>query len=89
MLREYSWDMTGYKPKSIPSTPDGGITRYMAERIFQLEPEPPKAENINDYILSALREKELKYFSFFPAPLRAAAQQAHPVISLHGWKRSV
>ena len=65
MLREYSWDMTGYKPKSIPSTPDDGITRYMAERIFQLEPEPPKAENINDYILSALREKELKYFSFF------------------------
>ena len=65
MLREYSWDMTGYKPKSVPSTPDGGITRYMAERIFQLEPEPPKAENINDYILSALREKELKYFSFF------------------------
>ena len=65
MLREYAWDMTGYKPKSVPSTPDGGITRYMAERIFQLEPEPPKAENINDYILSALREKELKYFSFF------------------------
>ena len=65
MLREYSWDMTGYKPKSVPSTPDGGITRYMAERIFQLEPEPPKAENINEYILSALREKDLKYFSFF------------------------
>ncbi|MBR3206487.1 MAG: hypothetical protein IKF58_08765 [Bacillus sp. (in: Bacteria)] len=65
MLREYSWHMTGYNPKSVPSTPDGGITRYMAERIFQLEPEPPKAENINDYILSALREKNLKYFSFF------------------------
>ena len=65
MLSEYTWNMTGYKPKSVPSTPDGGITRYMAERIFQLEPEPPKAENINDYILSALREKELKYFSFF------------------------
>lgn len=27
--------------------------------------ELPKAENINDYILSALREKDLKYFSFF------------------------
>ena len=65
MLSEYTWNMTWYKPKSVPSTPDGGITRYMAERIFQLEPEPPKAENINDYILSALREKELKYFSFF------------------------
>lgn len=65
MLSEYTWNMTGYKPKSVPSTPDGGITRYMAERIFQLEPELPKAENINDYILSALREKDLKYFSFF------------------------
>ena len=65
MLREYSWDMTGYKPKSFPDTPDSGITRYMAERIFQLEPELPMAENINDYILSALREKDLKYFSFF------------------------
>ena len=65
MLREYSWDMTGYKPKSFPDTPDSGITRYMAERIFQLEPELPKAENINDYMLSAIREKDLKYFSFF------------------------
>ena len=65
MLRDFSWDMTGYKPKSVPSTPDGCITRYMAARIFQLEPEPPKAENINDYILSALQEKNLIYFSFF------------------------
>lgn len=65
MLKEYSWDMTGYNPKSVPNMPDGDITRYMAERIFQLKPEPPKAENINGYILSALREKDLKYFSFF------------------------
>ena len=65
MLREYSWDMTGYKPKSIPSTPDGGITRYMAERIFQLEPEPPSVGNLNEYILSALHEKNLLHFSFF------------------------
>ena len=65
MLSEYAWNMAGYKPKTVPNTPDGGITRYMAERIFQLEPELPKAENINDYILSALREKDLKYFSFF------------------------
>ena len=65
MLREYTWDMTGYMPKSVSDTPNGGITRHIAERIFQLEPEPPKAENINDYILSALREKDLKYFSFF------------------------
>lgn len=51
MLREYSWDMTGYKPKSFPDTPDSGITRYMAERIFQLEPELPKAEKATQRIL--------------------------------------
>ena len=65
MLREYSWDMTGYKPKSFPDTPDSGITRYMAERIFQLEPEPPAVDGLNEYILSALQEKNLIYFSFF------------------------
>ena len=65
MLREYTWDMTGYRPKSVPSTPDGGITRYMAERIFQLEPEPPAVDSLNEYILSALQEKNLLYFSFF------------------------
>ena len=59
MLREYSWDMTGYNSKSVPSTPDGGITRYMAERIFQLESEPPTVENINDYILSETAENSV------------------------------
>ncbi len=37
----------------------------MAERIFQLEPEPPKVDSLNEYILSALQEKNLLYFSFF------------------------
>ena len=37
----------------------------MAERIFQLEPEPPAVGSLNEYILSALREKNLIYFSFF------------------------
>ena len=37
----------------------------MAERIFQLEPEPPAVDSLNEYILSALREKNLIYFSFF------------------------
>ena len=65
MLSDFSWDMTGYIPKHAVNPHGDGIIPYAAERIFQLEPEPPKAENINDYILSALREKELKYFSFF------------------------
>ena len=65
MLSDFTWNMTGYIPKHQVNPHGDGIIPYVAERIFQLEPEPPKAENINDYILSALREKELKYFSFF------------------------
>ncbi len=42
-----------------------GIISYVAERIFQLEPEPPAVDSLNEYILSALREKNLLYFSFF------------------------
>ena len=38
---------------------------YVAERIFQLEPEPPTVDSLNEYILSALQEKDLIYFSFF------------------------
>lgn len=65
MLKDFSWDMTGYIQKYILDLSDDGITRYAAERIFQLEPEPPRVDNINEYILSTLRERDLKYFSFF------------------------
>ena len=65
MLKEYSWNMTGYTQKYILDAAELGFTRYVAERIFQLEPEPPKVDSINEYILSASREKDLKYFSFF------------------------
>ena len=65
MLNDFTWNMTGYIPKHAINPHGDGIIPYVAERIFQLEPELPKAENINDYILSALREKDLKYFSFF------------------------
>ena len=65
MLKDFSWNMVGYTQKYILDTTELGFTRYVAERIFQLEPEPPKVDNPNEYILSALREKDLKYFSFF------------------------
>lgn len=41
------------------------LTREIAERIFQIDPAPPKMENLNDYILAALEKKDLQYFSFF------------------------
>ena len=65
MLNDFTWNMTGYIPKHAVNPSDDGIPPYVAERIFQLEPEPPTVDNPNEYILSALREKDLKYFSFF------------------------
>ena len=65
MLNDFSWNMTGYIPKHPVNPSDDGIIPYVAERIFQLEPEPPKVDGMNEYILSTLQEKGLKYFSFF------------------------
>ena len=65
MLKKFSWDIAGYIPKYTVNPSSDGIIPYVAERIFQLEPEPPKVDSPNDYILSALRKKDLKYFSFF------------------------
>ena len=56
MLNDFSWDMTGYMPKHAVNPHGDGIIPYAAERIFQLEPEPPKVGSLNEYILSALQE---------------------------------
>ena len=65
MLNDFTWNMTGYIPKHQVNPHGDGIILYVAERIFQLEPEPPAVGNLNEYILSALHEKDLIYFSFF------------------------
>ena len=65
MLNDFTWNMTGYIPKHHVNPHGDGIIPYVAERIFQLEPEPPAVGSLNEYILSALREKNLIYFSFF------------------------
>lgn len=41
------------------------LTRFEAERAFQLEPEPPKVDEINEYILMANREQKLLYLCFY------------------------
>ncbi len=65
---EYDWIHTKHHVN-----PHGdGIIPYVAERIFQLEPEPPAVGSLNEYILSALQEKNL-IFLILPTPLRAAA----------------
>ena len=65
MLSDFTWNMTGYIPKHQVNPHGDGIIPYVAERIFQLEPEPPAVGNLNEYILSALQEKNLIHFSFF------------------------
>ncbi len=44
---------------------DGAMTMRKAGRIFRLEPAPPKVEDINNYIVSAVRENDLTYFTYF------------------------
>jgi len=41
------------------------MTMRQAGRIFRLTPAPPKVEDINDYIISAVRENDLTYFTYF------------------------
>lgn len=65
MLDDFTWNMTKYIPKFSVNPSDDGIVPYVAERVFQLEPEPPAVDSLNEYILSALQEKNLMYFSFF------------------------
>ena len=88
MLSDFSWDMTGYIPKHAVNPHGDGIIPYAAERIFQLEPEPPAVGNLNEYILSALQEKNLIYFSFF---LHHYEPQLNKRIKdfLGGWRRIV
>ena len=62
MLNDFSWNMTEYIPKYQVNLHGDGIIPYVAERIFQLEPELPAVDSLNEYILSALQEKKLLYF---------------------------
>ena len=65
MLHSFTWNMTGYILKHAVNPHGDSIIPYVAERIFQLEPEPPMVDSPNEYILSAVQEKDLMYFSFF------------------------
>jgi len=41
------------------------MTMRQAGRIFRLTTAPPKVEDINNYIISAVRENDLTYFTYF------------------------
>lgn len=65
MFHDYSNDMEGYVTKYTPELLNCGLTKQEAEHIFQLEPEPPKKENLNDYIEEAIAQKTMLTFCFF------------------------
>lgn len=63
-MPEYTWDMKGYASKYGCYTSEN-LSRREAERTLQLEPEPPKESDLNNYIIQAQQQKDLRYLSFF------------------------
>lgn len=63
-MPEYTWDMKGYASKYGFYTSEN-LSRREAERTLQLEPEPPKESDLNNYIIQAQQQRDLRYLSFF------------------------
>lgn len=63
-MPEYTWNMKGYASKYGFYTSEN-LSRREAERTLQLEPEPPKESDLNNYIIQAQQQKDLRYLSFF------------------------
>lgn len=61
----WTWDLSGYCANYCFLTESKGLTMREVERVFQLDPEPPALENMNDYIIETVRSHELRWFSFF------------------------
>lgn len=65
MSEERFWNTDEYASTAKFAVLDGAMTMRQAGRIFRLEPAPPKVEDINDYIIPAVREKDMNYFTYF------------------------
>ncbi|WP_243134222.1 hypothetical protein [Ruthenibacterium lactatiformans] len=65
MSEERFWNTDESISTAKFAVPDGAMTMRQARRIFRLDPAPPKVEDINDYIVYAVRENDLTYFSVY------------------------
>ena len=63
MSEERFWNTDEYVSTAKFVVPDGAMSQ--AGRIVRLDSAPPKVEDINDYIVSAVRENDLTYFTSF------------------------
>ena len=61
----WTWELPGHCAKYSFLTEPKGLTMREVERIFQLDPEPPVRESLNDYIMEAVQNREQRWFSFF------------------------
>ena len=61
----WTWELPGYCVKYGFLAEPKGLTMREVERIFQLDPEPPVLENMNDYIIEAVHSRDLRCFAFF------------------------
>ena len=65
MSEERFWNTDEYANTAKFAVQEVAMTMRQAGRIFRLDPAPPKADDINDYIISAVRENDLTYFTYF------------------------
>ena len=65
MPAERFWNTDEYASTDKFAVLDGAMTMRQAGRIFRLDSAPPKADDINYYIISAIRENDLNYFTYF------------------------
>lgn len=65
MSEERFWNTDETISTAKSAVHKGAMTMRQTGSIFRLDPAPPKVENINDYIISAVRENDLTYFTYF------------------------
>ena len=63
MSEEHFWNTDEYVSTAKFTVHDGAMTMRQAGRIFRLDPAPPKVEDINNHIISAVRENDMIYFT--------------------------
>lgn len=65
MSEERFWNTDEYASTAKFAVHDGAVTMRQAGRIFRLDPAQPNVEEINDYIVSAIKEQDNTYFTYF------------------------
>ena len=80
----WTWELSDHCAKYSFLTESKGLTMREVERIFQLDPEPPVLENMNDYIIEAVRSRELRWFSLYYRVVVFRAPLQGPVLHCKG-----